>query len=318
MRRLPQLAALSIAGLLTMAAATAQQVADPDFRPSVRTPAWVNTHPLVVLDEAHANFHTASGRYKPFADLLRADGYRVVAGTGTFTGRSLGEARVLVVANAGAGPNVAPPNQPPSAFTDPECDAARDWVRGGGSLLLIADHAPFGAAAAALAARFGVEMGKGYAWSLSDDTSGDPSTTIVYSRGNGLHDSHPIARGVDRVVTFTGQSLGVPPGAVALLTFGRRAYESAAADDVPADIAAFRAGKTIAARNISGRAQGIASDFGKGRVVVMGEAAMFSAQVGRYKDEQGREVEFRMGMNVPGSDNQRFLLNVMRWLTRLD
>jgi hypothetical protein len=51
---------------------------------------------------------------------------------------------------------------------------------------------------------------------------------------------------------------------------------------------------------------------------MMGEAAMFSAQVFRYTDERGRPAEMKMGMNVPGNDNQQFLLNVMHWLTRLE
>jgi hypothetical protein len=47
------------------------------------------------------------------------------------------------------------------AFTPAECDAVRDWVRGGGALLLIADHVPWGDASAILARQFGVEMGLG-------------------------------------------------------------------------------------------------------------------------------------------------------------
>src|SRR5213594_1136315 len=49
---------LAIAGL-------AQQVADPDFDTKVANPAYTKKHPKVFLDEAHNNFHTASGRYKP-------------------------------------------------------------------------------------------------------------------------------------------------------------------------------------------------------------------------------------------------------------
>jgi hypothetical protein len=29
-------------------------------------------------------------------------------------------------------------------------------------------------------------------------------------------------------------------------------------------------------------------------------------------------VELKMGMNVPGNDNEAFLLNIMHWLTRLE
>ena len=43
-----------------------------------------------------------------------------------------------------------------SAFTDSEIDALEHWVHAGGSLLLIADHWPYGAAVVALAQRFGV------------------------------------------------------------------------------------------------------------------------------------------------------------------
>jgi hypothetical protein len=294
-----------------------QQFADPDFKPTIEKPAYVGTHPVVVLDEAHANFHTASGRYKPFADLLQADGYRVVAGTQPFTARALGSAPVLVIANAlGSGLTAANVNDPPPAFTDAECDVVRDWVRAGGSLLLIADHAPFGAAAAALAARFSVEMGKGYAWTVSNN-SAEPSTIIVYSRENGRLGPHAITQGVTRVVAFTGQSLSVPPGAAPLLSFGTGAYESSGAN-AQADIAAFRDGKPTAARSLTGRAQGLAFDYGRGRVVMVGEAAMFSAQVIRSKDEQGRPIEFRMGMNVARNDNGQFLLNIMHWLTRLE
>ena len=293
-----------------------QQIADPDFKPAVERPSYTTVGPFVVLDEAHGNFHTASGRYKPFADLLQADGYRVAAGAQPFTAAALQETQVLVIANAlGSGITPANINDPPSAFADAECDAVRDWVRGGGSLLLIADHAPFGATAASLASRFGVEMGKGYAWTVSNN-SPEPSTTIAYSRENGRLGDHAITRGITRVVAFTGQSLSVPSGATVLLRFGDGAYESTGAD-AQGDMEAFRGGKPHAARNITGRAQGIAFEYGIGRLVIMGEAAMFSAQVARFTDPSGRGNEIKMGMNVPGNDNRQFLLNIMHWLTRL-
>jgi hypothetical protein len=301
---------------LTTAQQGAEQIADPDFNPEIDKPTHTSTHPLVVLDEAHANFHTASGRYKPFAELLEADGYHVIAGTQPFTADSLRAARVLVISNAlGSGFTGETRVNPPPAFTDAESNAVRNWVRGGGSLLLIADHAPFGATTAALAARFDVEMGKGYVWTASSP-SGEPTTTIEYASGKGLLDDHPITRGVTRVVAFTGQSLSVPAGAVALLRLGEGSYESSAAD-AEADIEAFRTGKAMKARSAASRAQAIAFDFGKGRIVMTGEAAMFSAQVVRFPDQNGKILESKMGMNVPGNDNQLFLRNIMRWLTRV-
>jgi hypothetical protein len=50
---------------------------------------------------------------------------------------------------------------------------------------------------------------------------------------------------------------------------------------------------------------------GRGRLVVLGEAGMLSAQVIRYPDGH----EMKMGMNVPGTDDQQFALNVMHWLS---
>jgi hypothetical protein len=54
----------------------------------------------------------------------------------------------------------------------------------------------------------------------------------------------------------------------------------------------------------------VALKFGKGRVVVLAEAAMMSAQViGPQK------VKF--GMNKPGTDNRQLALNIMHWLSHL-
>jgi hypothetical protein len=316
-RNLAAVAALACSSMLTAQSPTQpQQIADPDFKPSISKPTYAGTtRPLVMIDEAHANFHTVSGRYKPFADLLSADGYRVTPGTKPFTASALKNARVVVIANAlGSAIDATNRNNPPSAFTDAECDAMRDWVRGGGSLLLIADHSPFGATAAVMAQRFGVEMGKGYAWDGANRA--DPTTTIVHSRDNAGLGSHPITQGVNRVVAFTGQSLSVPAGAAVLLKLGPATYESDAAT-ADADVRAFQSGKPTAARSVAGRAQGLALEFGKGRVVMTGEAAMFSAQVVRFT-ENGKTSEMKMGMNVPDNDNRQFLLNIMRWLTRFD
>jgi hypothetical protein len=56
------------------------------------------------------------------------------------------------------------------------------------------------------------------------------------------------------------------------------------------------------------RAQGFAIEFGQGRVVVLGEAGMLTAQI------EGKE---RFGMNAEGLDYKQFALNVVHWLSRL-
>jgi hypothetical protein len=307
--------------LLLSANLYAQQMADPGFNASVDRPAYTRRHPKVIIDEAHSNFHTTDGRYKPFADLLRSDGYQVVPGTNKFQKGSLKGAKVLVIANAAA-PDAGDDASAP-AFTQEECDAVRDWVRAGGSLLLIADHAPFGSAAENLARQFGVEMGKGYVFDLAN--SDRSPTTLVFSQGNGLLGIHPLLRGrnsseqVKRVVAFTGQSLSVPEGAVALMKLGPDAYESPNRRELQAAVEMASSKSVISAdhaRAAGGRAQGVAMKFGRGRVVILGEAAMFSAQVIRSTQE-GQPRESKMGMNVPGSDDKQFALNVLRWLSGL-
>src|SRR5262245_2347584 len=122
---------------LTGAIRVQQQVVDPDFKVIVDKPAYAGNGPTVRFDEAHANTHSATGLYKPFAELLKGDGYRVTTSTQKFEPEVFTGIEVLIVANANA-QNFTDP-----AFTEAECDVVRDWVRGGGSLLLIADHAPF-------------------------------------------------------------------------------------------------------------------------------------------------------------------------------
>ena len=281
-------------------AAQAQQLADPEFNTSVANPAYTKNGPRVLFDEAHHNFHTSEGRYKPFVDLLLNDGYRIVRNREPFTKASLSSFKVLVIANALGAEEMDDKGADASAFTEEECAAVQEWVKGGGSLFLIADHAPFGGAAAALATRFGVDMNNGYTFDPQNSVAGSPSQ-LIFSRENKLLASHPIMEGrneeerINLLRSFTGQSLKGPEGSVAILGL------SASAADSPG----FEATSPVSA---AGRAQALALKFGKGRVVVQGEAAMLSAQI------SGTEKR-RMGMNVPGNDNKQYALNVMHWLS---
>ena len=210
------------------------------------------------------------------------------------------------------------------AFSEHECDVVRDWVRDGGSLLLIADHAPFGHAADNLARRFGVTMGKGWAFDL-DATEGI-TTQLVFSRENGLLGVHPILSGrnpseeVKTVKSFTGQSLGVPAGATTLLTLSATAREAPLPADLDAEGKASQATGVsqgaIGSRSnpVSGRAQGVAMRFGKGSVVVLGEAAMLTAQIATSPDGNPQRQR-KFGMNAPGNDDRQFALNVLHWLS---
>jgi hypothetical protein len=278
----------------------AQQMADPDFKTIVDNPTYTKNYPRVLFDEAHHNFHTAHGRYKPFADLINSDGYNLVSNLKPFTRPSLETYRVLVIANALGAEEMDEDGAGDPAFTADEIKAVHDWVKSGGALLLIADHAPFGGAAEDLARQFGVTMSKGFVLDEEHAVEGAPSI-LLFTRENKLLQDHPITRGrdqserINRVQTFTGQALNIADASAVFLRLGP------GAKDTP-----DREAKT--SMPVGGQAQGLAFKYGKGRVVMMGEAAMLSAQIaGRNK--------FKMGMNAPGNDNRQLALNIMHWLT---
>ncbi len=273
------------------------QRADPYFIAEVANPAYSSDrHPTVLFDEAHHNYHTTTGRYRPFAELIGRDGYKVTPNREPFTPTRLAGSDILVIANALGADGMDHPDASKSAFTEAECDAVRDWVDAGGSLFLITDQPPFGEAAEALARRFGVDTGKG----AVRDPANRAVRGLIFSRAKGLIGDHAILRGrdeserVDYVLTFSGQSLKGPSGSVPFLKFSATAVDQ-------------REGNPVSA---AGRAQGIAFARGKGRVVVMGEAAQLSAQLTENQSNP-------LGMNVPGSDNRRLVLNTMHWLSRL-
>lgn len=131
--------------------------------PTPNRPANSNT--IVYIDAAHNNFHTKDQRFKPFADLLRNDGFRVESFTQKFTRENLDHVKVLVISNPANDVNNPESNWVNpivSAFTDDEIEALVDWVGNGGSLLLIADHYPFPGAVADLASEFGFTLDNGY------------------------------------------------------------------------------------------------------------------------------------------------------------
>ncbi len=177
--------------LMLAVSSIAQQVRDTSFRFENANPAFpVGTGPLVCIDEAHDNFHTADGRYWAFAELLRKDGYQVEGFGGKFDATGLLDCSILVSANPGeVGMDDAYPH--PSAFTRDDISELVKWVRGGGSLLLIIDHAPVPGAAADLGAVLGINMLDGEARGRPE---GSPSPDI-FQLENGTLKRHPILAG---------------------------------------------------------------------------------------------------------------------------
>jgi hypothetical protein len=298
-----RLIAIIFCGTVMFAVATAQQVPDTAYRPIIDNPAYPpGKGPLICIDEGHNNFHTRGDRYSPFAMLLERDGYTTEGYTGQFDAGRLSRCRVLVISNALHETNVTRWHKPVlSAFTPEETETVRKWVEAGGSLFLIADHMPMGGAAAELAAAFGFGFTDGFA---ADTAKGG---TALFSRAEGtladniLTNGHNAEERVDSVYSFTGQAFTIPVNAIPVLTFSDKCLL------LLSDTAWVFNDRTIY-KPIGGWSQVAFMEYGKGRVVMSGEAAMFTAQLAGPQ-------QARVGMNSPNAKrNYRLLLNIIHWL----
>lgn len=295
---------LTLIVCLSAARLPAQQIGDPEFNPPVPAPLYpTGQGPIIRIDEGHFNFHTLEGRYQPFAQFLEKDGYQLKAYRGQINSTQLAETDILVVSNALHESNVRSWARPIlSAFTPTEIELLRQWVEAGGALFLIADHMPLAGAAADLGKAFGFDFYDGFAFQVGTNNS-----RLIATPGDSTLLSSPVTEGrneserVDSVVSFTGQAFPLPEGAIPVLRFGAD-WEVV----LPDTAWQFRA--DTPSKPIGGWSQGALLAYGKGRVAVFGEAAMFSAQVAGPQKQ-------KMGMNAPiARQNPQFLLNVIHWL----
>lgn len=292
---------LSLAQLLS-----AQQLPDDSFKPKNNTDYFAHkTRPQVFVDAAHHNFHRLDGRYKAFGEVLASAGFTVRSNTEGFSAQSLSKADILIIANALNARNAKNWNLPNhSAFSRAEIEAVFNWVKAGGSLMLIADHMPFPKAAADLAEIFGFQFLNGYVEIIGQREQ-------YFEREDGSLLDHPIVIGpseayrLDVVRGFMGQAFLAPPQAQPLMSFSKPsiAYmpsKSWAINDSTPTIA------------VEGWQQAATMDFGKGRIAVFGEAGMFTAQVQKDGDEL-----WKMGLGAKGAEqNEQFLINTLLWLAR--
>lgn len=303
-------ARLALMFALVSCGAAAQQVPDPDFRFANPNPIHAaGEGPVVCIDEAHQNFHTAGGRYASFADLLRGDGFVVEPFTKQFSREALQPCAVLVIANAiGAenGENWSYPHA--SAFSREELNELYFWIREGGALLLIVDHSPMPGASADLGALLGVAMVDGYV-----EFRGGGEVPDLFRASDGGLAPHAIMAGrgpqeaLTEVGTFRGSAFTLSADYQPLLVLPENAVNvfhlnQSLGDQSPprSDWPRF---------SVAGWSQGATRKLGKGRVVILGEAAMCSAQLSGPQKSP-------MGMNHPKvAQNPQFCLNVVRWLT---
>jgi hypothetical protein len=277
-----------------------QQIPDDSFNPEIMHPMYSQAEgPVVLVDEAHENFHTIDNRYRPFAELLRRDGYDVKPARTELNNKQLDECRIFVI-------SVPTSERNQSVYTDKEIRILKDWVGGGGSLLLITDHMPDPAAIARLADGFGIDVTNCYV--LNEDPD-EELGLVFFRRSDGTLSDHPVTNGrdgfdeqVDSVVSFTGCAFRASEDFIPLMTFGQQkiAWLTKEPDEFPPDTAQI---------DVEGWYQGGVMEYGKGRLAFFGEAGMFTAQIIVKPD-------IRFGMNVPFAEqNSQFLLNLFHWLS---
>ena len=277
---------------------------DKSFRYNIKKAAYPEGKgPVILIDEAHNNFHTAVGTYLPFAELLRQDGYVIKRAKEKISVDLLSLETIYVIADA------QPPfnrGEPPT-FSVEEIQILNDWVKKGGALFMITDHMPDPGAIKDLALSFGIEVSNGY--TMQGPPPGRPGPTLFQKNDGSLAD-HLLTEGRDPdeevhcVATFAGSAFRCEEGFDALLILGDgfRSW-------MPEEYNKFPSGTPSI--DVSGWYQGGVRAYGEGRIAFFAEAAMFTAQV----FDQGR---VRAGFGaLEARDNTQLLLNVMHWLSGL-
>lgn len=273
---------------------------DASFKPEVAKPAFTANHPVVIFDQGHLNLASTDGRYSPIIHLLESDGFKVQSLTGKITPTVLEEGQILYISGA-QGSNHEHSDKPAlPAFTDEESRLIEAWVKSGGSLLLMSDHTSIGDSIHPLAALFGVKISSGetndpvnYLPALQD------TSHLLFTDENHLLMKHPITYGktsdehVHRIAVFSGQSVLGPKDSKVILAMGKTA-ENHFADG---------SHKPVGEHYV----EALSFHYGKGRVVVFGDATVFTSKI-RIDKKQNE------GMNRSDIDNVKLATNTFRWL----
>lgn len=299
------------------------------FVAQVKQPSFpAGSGPRVLIDAGH--FNDSRAELAPLIDLLEKDGFRVSFLESAWTPAALSQADLVVISNPlsasratlrAAGADYAWSDQARrDAFTTEEIVTLTGWVRGGGNLLLLLDEAPVPAAARRLSEALGVEVRNtitwdagqrptGYTYPATDDLRG---SYVMFTRERKSLAKHPILDGrnrdekVDRVATYMGSSLVGPFDGTALLVLTQNAFDYW--KDAPDLGGAEHRVPAI------GRAQAVAFEMDRGRVVVASESGAFQVPAGGAEDPGD---VLGKGLAFKDAQNQQFVLNTVRWLGRV-
>ncbi|MFV0571131.1 MAG: YybH family protein [Xanthomarina gelatinilytica] len=276
--------------------AFSQQVTDLDFPINIKNPKYQgNKTALIGIDASHNNLHKLDGGFAPYAKLLKADGYQMVA-VNTINQNTLKSLNTLVIANAIHPSNVGNWKRPiTNAFSVEEIDLLEKWVSNGGSLMVVADHMPYAGATNELAKKFGFSYEDGFV--MSESEIWPPES---YSKKQGNLFETPITIDIDSIAGFTGSGLRIPKNAIAIASFPKTHQLL-----IPEEAWQFETNtKKLSADDL---VMGAIMQYGKGKVAFFTEAAMFTAQIVQDR--------FKVGFNSPRApQNLQFVLNTIHWL----
>jgi len=310
---------LACVASLTVAvhAASARQVPVPDAGQPARPSFDSGTGPVIAIDEAHKNTHTyGTPSFRGLVELLQRDGYRVAPFTERIAAQSLTRVDLLILSGPGGWVGGD------ASLNAQEVGDLVEWIRNGGSLLLILGHMPDPRHAGRLLTALGIDRWHdGYAmvevqdslvgpinfWRADLRPTGQPTLGPTGPRGgmgyqgaDAVLAKHSITEGrsaaerVRRVATFVGSAFQLPPGAEGILTMPRGAV-SLTPPETPGAVPSIT---TQTPRiPVGGWWQGAVLRLGRGRVALFGDTALFSGG--------------------PAADNRSFVLNVMHWLSGL-
>lgn len=273
--------------------------------PKIEHPRFLNSaRQTIYIDQMHQNFHRKEGRFKPFADLLTADGYKLDS---IINFKKLKTDDILVIANPVHQKNFRNWRRPiHTAFAKTEIDFLQNWVKKGGRLILIADHMPFAGATNNLANAFGFNFYDGFAY-LQKEKRNLPD---VFSEDNERLISSEITDGtlgkkINTITTFTGSAFTIPKTAKGILKFKKDDY------CLTPDIA-WQFNEDTPRQDLEDKYQGAILKYGKGKIAVFGEAGMFTAQT--ITNNSGT---YKFGFHAESAPNNvEFIRNLFFWLSK--
>ena len=125
--------------------------------------------------------------------MIREDGYRVTRFRSLFTREAVLGCEILVIANPQARSNMFGPGAPDSNWAYPDTSALTAeeisevvlWIRSGGALFLISDHAPLAAAVSDLGLLLGVNMLDGYTFASVENMTREDVGEIAFGTVRG-------------------------------------------------------------------------------------------------------------------------------------